>query len=243
MFSNTYTNNSTKSFDAGLRQYFLAVYNYIAIALAITGVSAFAALNFAPLTKLLYVVGPYGQFMGTTGVGTLMSFAPIGFALYFFMGFANMDLRKAQTVFWIYAAVMGLSLSYLGIVYTGVSLARTFFVCAASFGAMSIYGYSTNKDLTSMGSFLITGLIGIVVASLINIFLQSSAIYFATSLIGIVIFLGLIAWDTQKLKVIYYQAGGGELGQKMAILGALNLYMDLINLFLHMLRFLGDRRN
>lgn len=242
MFSNTYT-NTTKSFDAGLRQYFLAVYNYIAVALAITGISAFLAVNFQPLTKLLYIISPSGQFLGTTGFGTLVSFAPIGFALYFFMGFANMDLKKAQTAFWGYAAIMGLSLSYLGIVYTGVSLARTFFVCAASFGAMSIYGYSTNKDLTSMGSFLVTGLIGIMVASLINIFMQSSAIYFASSLIGIFIFLGLIAWDTQKLKVIYYQAGGGEQGQKMAILGALSLYMDLINLFLYMLRFLGDRRN
>jgi FtsH-binding integral membrane protein len=242
MFSNTYT-NTAKGFDAGLRQYFLAVYNYLAVALAITGMSAFASVNFAPLTKLLYIVSPSGQFLGTTGLGTLVSFAPIGFALYFFMGFANMDLKKAQTVFWIYAAVMGLSLSYLGIVYTGVSLARTFFVCAASFGAMSIYGYSTNKDLTSMGSFLVTGLIGITFAALINIFLQSSALYFASSLIGILIFLGLIAWDTQKLKAMYYQVGGGELGQKMAIMGALSLYMDLINLFLHMLRFLGDRRN
>ena len=137
---------------------------------------------------------------------------------------------------------MGVSLSYLGLIYTGQSLARTFFICSSVFGVMSLYGYSTKKDLTSMGSFLVMGLIGLIVVSLINIFLQSAAVEFATSLIGVAIFMGLIAWDTQKLKTMYYNSGGGEMGQKMAIMGAFSLYLDFINLFLYLLRFFGDRR-
>ena len=242
MFVNTYT-ESKKGYDEGLRQYFLAIYNYIAVALGITGFAAFASLNFEPLLNALYIVGANNQILGITGFGWLVNFSPLIMSLFFFMGFANMDLKKAQMLFWIYAALMGMSLSYLGLVYTGQSLVKTFFICAASFAGMSLYGYTTNKDLTSMGSFMTMGLIGIIVASLINMFLQSSAIYFATSFLGIFIFLGLIAWDTQKLKVMYYQVGGGEYGQKMAIMGALSLYMDVINLFIHMLRFLGDRRN
>ena len=137
---------------------------------------------------------------------------------------------------------MGMSLSSLGFIYTGQSLVRTFFICSTVFGAMSLYGYTTKKDLTSMGSFLVMGLIGLLVVSLINMFLQSSAVNFATSLIGVGIFMGLIAWDTQKLKSMYYAAGGGEMGQRAAIMGAFSLYLDFINLFLHMLRFFGDRR-
>jgi FtsH-binding integral membrane protein len=242
MFTNTYT-DTRKGFDEGLRQYFLSVYNYVALALAVTGLAAFASLNFEPLTNLIYIIGPGKQLMGVTAIGWLVNFSPLFLSLYFFMGFANMDLKRAQTIFWIYSAVMGISLSYLGLMYTGQSIVKTFFICASSFAGMSIYGYSTNKDLTSMGSFMVMGLIGIIVASLINLFLQSSAIYYATSFLGIFIFMGLIAWDTQKLKVIYYQAGGGEIGQKMAIAGALTLYMDFINLFIYMLRFFGDRRN
>jgi FtsH-binding integral membrane protein len=180
--------------------------------------------------------------MGTSGLGMLISFAPLGIAIYFFMGLGRMSVNTAQTLFWVYAAVMGMSLSYLGLVYTGQSLARTFFICASVFGAMSLYGYSTKSDLTSMGSFLIMGLIGLIVVSLVNIFLRSPAIDFATSFIGIAIFMGLTAWDTQKLKTIYYSSGGGEMGQKMAVMGAFTLYLDFINLFLYMLRFFGDRK-
>jgi len=242
MFTETYT-SARKSVDEGLRQYFLLIYNYIALALAITGFAAFASLNFEPLVNLLYVVGPNKELLGITGFGWLVNFSPLIMSLFFFNGIANMELKKTQMLFCIYAGLMGISLSYLGLLYTGQSIVKTFFVCAASFAGMSIYGYSTNKDLTSMGSFMVMGLVGIIIASLINIFMQSSAVYFATSLLGIFIFMGLIAWDTQKLKVIYYQAGGGEYGQKMAVLGALTLYMDIINLFVYMLRFFGDRRN
>jgi FtsH-binding integral membrane protein len=229
-------------FDEGLRNYMLKIYNFMAMGLVVTGVFAFSTLNFPPLAALMFNIGPNGEFMGTSGLGMLISFAPLGIAIYFFMGLGRMSVNTAQTLFWVYAAVMGMSLSYLGLVYTGQSLARTFFICASVFGAMSIYGYTTKTDLTSMGSFLIMGLIGIIVVSLVNIFLRSPAIDFATSFIGIAIFMGLTAWDTQKLKTIYYNSGGGEMGQKMAVLGAFTLYLDFINLFLYMLRFFGDRK-
>ena len=232
----------TGSFDEGLRNYMLKIYNFMAIGLLVTGVFAFSTLNFPPLASLMFNIGPNGEFMGTSGLGMLISFAPLGIAIYFFMGLGRMSINTAQTLFWVYAAVMGMSLSYLGLVYTGQSLARTFFICASVFGAMSLYGYTTKTDLTSMGSFLIMGLIGIIVVSLVNIFLRSPAIDFATSFIGIAIFMGLTAWDTQKLKTIYYSSGGGEMGQKMAVMGAFTLYLDFINLFLYMLRFFGDRK-
>lgn len=231
-----------QSFDEGLRNYMLKIYNFMAMGLLVTGSFAFATLNFPPLTSLMFELGPNGEFLGTTGLGMLLSFAPLGIAIYFFMGLGRMSVQTAQTLFWVYAGVMGVSLSYLGLIYTGQSLARTFFICASVFGAMSLYGYTTKKDLTSMGSFLIMGLIGIIVVSLVNIFLQSPAIDFATSFIGIAIFMGLTAWDTQKLKTMYYSSGGGEMGQKMAVLGAFSLYLDFINLFLYMLRFFGDRK-
>lgn len=232
----------TGSFDEGLRNYMLKIYNFMAIGLLVTGVFAFSTLNFPPLASLMFNIGPNGEFMGTSGLGMLISFAPLGIAIYFFMGLGKMSVNTAQTLFWVYAAVMGMSLSYLGLIYTGQSLARTFFICASVFGAMSLYGYTTKTDLTSMGSFLIMGLIGIIVVSLVNIFLRSPAIDFATSFIGIAIFMGLTAWDTQKLKTIYYSSGGGEMGQKMAVMGAFTLYLDFINLFLYMLRFFGDRK-
>jgi uncharacterized protein len=228
-------------FDEGLRNYMLKIYNFMAMGLVVTGVFAFSTLNFPPLAGLMFNIGPNGEFISTSGLGMLISFAPLGIAIYFFMDLGRMSVSTAQTLFWVYAAVMGMSLSYLGLVYTGQSLARTFFICASVFGAMSLYGYTTKTDLTSMGSFLIMGLIGIIVVSLVNIFLRSPAIDFATSFIGIAIFMGLTAWDTQKLKTIYYNSGGGEMGQKMAVLGAFTLYLDFINLFLYLLRFFGDR--
>jgi hypothetical protein len=231
-----------KGFDEGLRNYMLRIYNFMAMGLLVTGCFAFAALNFPPLTSLIFNLGPKGEFLGSTGLGMLLSFAPLGIAIYFFMGLGRMSVNTAQTLFWVYAGVMGLSLSYLCLIYTGQSLARTFFICASVFGAMSLYGYSTKSDLTSMGSFLVMGLIGMIVVSLVNIFLKSPAVEFAMSFIGIAIFMGLTAWDTQKLKIMYYNSGGGEMGQKMAVLGAFTLYLDFINLFLYMLRFFGDRK-
>lgn len=241
-YTKVYTEKSQKGFDEGLRAYMLRIYNYMGMALLLTGVMAFATLNFAPLTSLMYNIGPNGEIMGASGLGTIITFVPLGIALFFFMGMGKMSIQTAQTMFWVYAAVMGMSLSSLGLVYTGQSIARTFFICSAVFGSMSLYGYTTKKDLTSMGSFMVMGLIGLIVVSLVNLFLQSPAIEFATSFIGVIIFMGLTAWDTQKLKSMYYSYGGGEMGQKVAIMGAFSLYLDFINLFLYLLRFFGDRR-
>jgi FtsH-binding integral membrane protein len=232
-YTKTFTVSKNKSFDQGLRNYMLKVYNYMALALLLTGITAIATISFPPLATLMF----------QTGFGTIIMFAPLGIALYFFMGFAKMSLQTAKVLFWVYAALTGMSLAYLGMIYTGESIARTFFICASVFGAMSLYGYNTNKDLTSMGSFLVMGLIGIILASIVNLFLKSSALYFASSLIGVAVFMGLIAWDTQKIKSMYYMAGNDELGQKVSIMAAFNLYLDFINLFLYLIRFLGNRKD
>lgn len=230
-------------FDAGLREYMLKVYNYMAAALAVTGFSAFATFTFEPLTKLIFNVGAGGEFLGMTPVGMIFMFAPLAIVLYFSFNITTMDVEKSKLMLWVYAALNGVSLSSLAFIYTGDSIIRTFFITSSVFAAMSIYGYTTKKDLTSLGSFLIMGLFGIIIASIANIFFQSSALYLATSLIGTVIFMGLIAWDTQKLKAYYFSVGGGVIGQRMAIVGAFSLYLDFINMFIYLLRFFGDRKN
>jgi FtsH-binding integral membrane protein len=153
-----------------------------------------------------------------------------------------MDVSKSKILLWVYAVLTGMSLSMLGFVYSGASIARTFLITSSVFGAMSIYGYTTKKDLTSFGSFLFMGMIGLLIASLVNIFIQSSALYFSTSIIGVLIFTGLIAWNVQRIKSMYFIGGGGEMGKRLAIVGAFSLYLDFINLFLYMLRFLGTRK-
>jgi hypothetical protein len=232
-----------KGYDEGLRNYMLNIYNYMGLALLVTAVAGFATFSFEPLTRLMFYVGPRGEFLGNTGIGLLVMLAPVGIALYFFMGIGRMSVNAAQSLFWVYSALTGMSLASLGLIYTGESLVKTFFICAALFGGMSLYGYTTKKDLTSMGSFMIMGLLGLIIVGLVNMFLRSPAIEFATSLLGVAIFTGLIAWDTQKLKAIYYSAGGGEIGQKLAVVGAFNLYLDFINLFLYLIRFFGQRRD
>jgi len=228
--------------DAGLRAYMLRIYNYMASALALTGIVALIAANSPAFLSAIYNVQD-GHVVGMNGLGFLIMFAPIGLVLWLGMGLQNMAVSTAQTIFWVYAGLIGLSLSSIFLVYTGESIARTFFVTAGTFGAMSIYGYTTKRDLTGMGSFLIMGLIGLLVASLVNMFLHSSGLGFATSVIGVLIFVGLTAWDTQKLKGMYYMIGGGDALAKASIMGALSLYMDFINIFMYLLRFMGDRRN
>jgi FtsH-binding integral membrane protein len=242
-YTKTHAGTARKEFDQGLREYMLKIYNYMTVALVVTGIAAFATMSFEPLTRLMFEFSPSGQIMGSTGLGMLVMLSPLAIAFYFFWGLGTMDIQKAQTLLWVYSALTGMSLASLGFIYTGESIARTFFVSAGTFAGVSIYGYTTQRDLTAMGSFLVMGLIGIVVASLANMFFQSAAIYFVTSVIGVGIFIGLIAWDTQKLKQIYYTTGGGEMGQKMAVLGAFTLYLDFINLFIYLLRFLGVRRS
>ena len=229
--------------DMGLRAYMLSVYNYMATALVMTGVSAYLTMNVDFLARIMFTFSEYGHVTGTTGFGMLIMLSPIGIAWYFFSGAAKMDVERSKLMLWIYAGLTGMSLASLGFIYTGTTIARTFFITASVFGAMSLYGYTTKRDLTSMGSFLVMGMIGVLLASLVNMFMHSPAIYFATSILGTLIFTGLIAWDAQKIKSMYFAVGGGEMGRRMAVVGAFSLYLDFINLFLFLIRFLGVRRD
>jgi len=236
------TKTSAISMNEGLRRYMLSIFNYMALALVVTGIAAYVAANSSAFQSLLYVQSAQGTTL--SGIGWLISLAPLGIAM--FMGFKIHDIKleTAQALFWSYSALMGLSLSILFLYYTGESIFRTFLVTASTFGAMSIYGYTTKKDLTGMGSFLIMGLLGLLLASLVNMFLKSSGLDFATSVIGVLIFTGLTAYDVQKLKNVYHYYGNNSTVSldKIAVIGALNLYMDFINLFLYLLRFMGNRR-
>ena len=231
--------------DAGLRQYMLRVYNYMASGLALTGLVAYM------LFQATAVTGPTGDIAGLTNLGVslytgpmmwIVALAPLGVVLYMSFGIRNMSASRAQTMFWVFAFLMGLSLSTIFLTYTQASIARVFFITASTFGAMSIYGYTTKRDLTGMGSFLFMGLIGIIIASIVNIFMQSSMMYFVISVLGVLIFVGLTAYDTQKIKNMYMAYDSGEVVAKKAIMGALTLYLDFINLFIMLLRLFGARR-
>lgn len=228
-------------YDAGLRAYMLRIYNLMASALAVTGIVALFTANSPAMLNLFFMQTEQG--MALSGLGWLALFAPLGLVLWMSFGFNRMSASTANVLFWAYAVVMGFSLAPIFLAYTGESIARAFFVTAGTFGGMSLYGYTTKRDLTGFGSFLIMGLIGLIIASIVNLFVQSSAMGFALSVVGVLIFVGLTAYDTQKLKAMYYQIGStGELAAKFAIMGALNLYMDFINIFIHLLRFMGERR-
>jgi hypothetical protein len=192
------------------------------------------------LQSLLYVETARG--IGMSPLGWIVTLAPIGVAFFFSFRIGSMSLGTAQLTFWIFSALMGMSLSSVFMIYTGTSITRVFFITAATFGAMSLYGYTTKRDLTSLGSFLFMGMIGILIASLVNIFIGSPAIYFAVSVLGVLIFTGLTAYDTQKIKETYWAGDDGAVLGKKAIFGALNLYLDFINLFIMLLRLFGDRR-
>jgi uncharacterized protein len=231
--------------DQGLRSYMLKVYNYMTIGLVITGLVAFGAFNAA-------VTQSGGQITGLTQFGSLLFesplrwvviLAPLAFVLVLSFGINKLQPAMAQLLFWVFAAVMGLSLSSIFLVYTGQSITQVFFISAATFGATSLYGYTTKRDLTSIGSFLIMGLFGIIIASIVNIFLQSSGLGFAISIIGVLIFVGLAAWDTQKVKESYSSSYGADVLTKNAVMGALSLYLDFINIFLFLLRLMGNNRN
>lgn len=238
---NTTTVTST-SYDEGLRAYLLQIFSFMGLALLLTGVCAFYASS-ESFMNIMYSRSEAS--VGLSPIGWIIMLSPL--AMVFFLSYKinSMSVSAAKLTFWSYSVLMGLSLGPLFYMYTGESLVRTFFVTASVFGAMSIYGYSTKKDLTSMGSFLFMGLMGIVIASLVNMFMQSSGLNFAISVVGVLIFTGLTAYDTQKLKEIYYfsaQASKDDL-TKLSIHGALRLYLDFINLFIMLLRFFGDRRN
>ena len=236
---------STAVTDEGLRAYMLKVYNYMATGILMTGIIALITF------KMSVVTDSSGSIVGLTQVGNaiymsglkwLVMLAPLGIVFYMSFGINKMSAAKAQTTFWIFAALMGLSLSSILLVYTGMSITRVFFICSATFGAMSIYGYTTKRDLTKLGSFLMMGLIGIIIASIVNIFMKSSMMYFVISILGVLIFVGLSAYDTQKFKNMYAASDTGELMGKKAVMGALTLYLDFINLFIMLLRLFGQRR-
>ncbi|MEO1092165.1 MAG: Bax inhibitor-1/YccA family protein [Pseudomonadota bacterium] len=220
--------------DAGLRSYMLSVYNYMALALVITGLMAFVVAS----TPAIY--GP----IFSSPLKWVVMLAPLGFVLALSFGIQKMSVGTAQIVFWTYAATMGLSLSVIFLAFTAESIARTFFITAAAFGALSLYGYTTKRDLTAMGSFLIMGVFGLIIASVVNIFLGSTALQFAVSVLGVLIFAGLTAYDTQRIKSMYFEVrSDGTAMSKAALMGALALYLDFINLFMFLLQFMGQQRN
>ena len=231
--------------DQGLRAYMLKVYNYMATGILLTGIVALITFKMAVTTDAggaIVGLEPLGQAIYLSGLKWAVMLAPLGVVFYMSFGIAKMSAAKAQTTFWVFAGLMGLSLSSILLIYTGLSVTRVFFICSATFGAMSIYGYTTKRDLTKLGSFLMMGLIGIIIASVVNIFLKSSMMYFVISILGVLIFVGLTAYDTQKIKNMYMASDSGELMGKKAVMGALTLYLDFINLFIMLLRLFGQRR-
>ena len=227
-------NSSSQVFDDGLRKYMISVYNNMFIALLI---SAFTALFVANSPTLLNAI--FGS-----PLKWVVMFAPLGFVFFISAKINSIPAQTAKNYLWIFSGLMGLSLAPIFIAYTGASVVRCFFISASVFGAASLYGQNTKKDLTSIGSFLFMGVIGIMIASIVNIFMQSSFMQFAISVLAVIIFTGLTAYDTQKLKQIYYSASSDEETiKKTAIMGALSLYIDFINIFIHLLHLIGDRRN
>ncbi|PKU23466.1 Bax inhibitor-1/YccA family protein [Telmatospirillum siberiense] len=227
--------------DVGLRQYMLRVYNYMASGLALTGLVAALVAGTPAINQLFFQYGMRGA--TPTALGWLAIIAPIGLVMAISFGIARMRASTAQGLFWLYAALMGVSLSSIFLVYTGASITRVFFISAASFAGLSLYGYTTKRNLSAFGSFLVMGLWGLVIASLVNMFVASSALQFVISIAGVGIFAGLTAWDTQKIKEMYWEADDGETAGKKAVMGALTLYLDFINLFLMLIRLMGDRRD
>ncbi|TMJ03029.1 MAG: Bax inhibitor-1/YccA family protein [Alphaproteobacteria bacterium] len=240
--------------DEGLRAYMLRIYNYMVLGLAITGVAALGVYMLSvtpdlsaayqgarPLARGMYLT-PIGYYLFASPLKWLVILAPLG--LVFFLSFRIQHMRPAtaQITFWIYAALVGVSLGSIFLIYTHTSIVRVFFVTAASFGALSLWGYTTQRDLSGMGSFLIMGLFGIIIASLVNIFLASTMMQWIISVVGVLVFAGLTAYDTQRLKSEYiYGAMDGEAMERSAIMGALTLYLDFLNLFTMLLQLLGSR--
>jgi FtsH-binding integral membrane protein len=234
MIERGYAQAQSAEIDAGLRAHMQKVYAYMGGGLAVTGGVAYAVFRSAEFAPAF--------FEAVIRNNLVLMLVALGVAFFFSFRIHAIQASTAKALFWVYALILGLGLAPIFLMYTGESVARTFFVTAGTFGAMSLWGYTTKRDLTGMGNFLMMGLIGIILASLVNIFLASSGLQWAISLLGVVIFTGLTAYDTQKIKEMYWDADGAEVATKKAVLGAFTLYLDFINLFLMLLRFLGDRR-
>jgi uncharacterized protein len=230
----------TEVIDQGLRSYMLRVYNYMAVGLGLTGLAAvatfMAAVDNGQLTS-------FGQLLFASGFRWVVIFAPLALVLFLSFRVQSMSVAAAQLTFWIYAGLVGVSFASLGLVYAQESIARVFFITAASFCGLSLWGYTTKRNLTGMGSFLFMGLIGLILASLVNLFLQSSAMQFVISSVGVLVFAGLTAYDTQRIKEMYFEADDAATAGRKAIMGALTLYLDFINMFLMLLHLFGNRNN
>jgi len=233
------------AYDMGLRAHMIRVYNYMAGGVALTGLAAWFTYQASVVTNAsgtIVSLTPFGQTLFESPLKWVLMLAPLG--LVFFMSFRinHMQASTAKLLFFVYAGVMGMSLAIIFMLYTQTSITRVFFISAATFGALSLYGYTTQRSLDGMGSFLIMGLFGLIIASLVNIFLKSSGLDWALSVIGVLIFAGLTAWDTQKIKEMYSPMDDGTIAGRKAVLGAFVLYLDFINMFLFLLRLFGDRR-
>lgn len=231
---------TAEAVDAGLRAYMLRVYNYMLGGLALTGATAFLTAETA-LRDVFFTEAAPGVF-AVNMLGMIAIIAPLALVFYLSFRVSRMSLARAQTTFWIYAGLMGISMASILLNFTGMSVARVFFITAATFGAMSLYGYTTKRDLSGWGSFLFMGLIGIIIAAVVNWFLASTMLYWIISVAGVIVFVGLTAYDTQKIKEMYYEGDGAEVAGKKAVMGALSLYLDFINLFIMLIRLLGERR-
>jgi uncharacterized protein len=244
----------TAVIDQGLRAYMLRIYNYMALALAITGFAALGTFMLAVTDDKSLAVATmsngvmltsFGQAVFVSPLKWVLMLLPIGFVFLFGFKVDSMSPSTAQVVFWVFAALMGVSLGSIFLVYTQTSIVRVFFITSVAFGALSLWGYTTQRDISGWGSFLFMGLIGIVLAGLVNIFLKSSAMQFVIACVGVLVFAGLTAWDTQRLKTEYIYGSGsmdGATVEKSAIMGALSLYLNFINIFVMLLQLLGDRR-
>ena len=231
--------------DQGLRSYMIGVYNYMTLGLGVTGLVAWAAFAFGTVQTETgrLALTQFGHAIYVSPLRWVIVLAPLGVVFWLSARLNSMSVATARNAFLAFAALIGLSLSALLVVYTGASFARAFFATAAGFGALSLYGYTTNRDLTGMGSFLMMGVVGLIVASLINLFLQSTGLQFALSVLCVGIFAGLTAYDTQAIKEMYYAGGGYDATQKKSIHGALRLYLDFINMFQAILMLTGSQRN
>ena len=228
--SNLAAEARSRDIDEGLRIYMLKVYNYMSVGLLTTALAAYMGA----------ASGMYNALAATPLIWLVM-LAPLGMVIYLSARINKMSASKARTTCFTFSGIMGLSLSYVVMMFTAESLVTTLLITSASFGSLSLYGYTTKRDLTGMGSFLFMGLVGIILASIVNIFMQSAAMQFAISVIGVLIFAGLTAYDTQAIKQMYYSGDGREVAEKKAVLGALRLYLDFVNMFLFLLQFLGNR--
>ena len=235
----------THIIDEGLRAYMLKVYNYMASGILITGFISLILFKFSVITagdgSITELTG-LGNALYNSSLMWVVMLAPLGVVFYMSFGIKKMSAAKAQGTFWVFAALMGASLSSIFLIYTGASITRVFFITSGTFASMSIYGYTTKRDLTKLGSFLMMGLFGIIIASIVNMFMKSTMMYYVISILGVLVFVGLTAYDTQKIKNMYLVSDSGEIMGKKAVMGALTLYLDFINLFIMLLRLFGQRR-